>query len=56
LETKETGVRFVTVVVSYVESQPEVNDRIIGKPRIGSSHIELEIVIDGIPKRIRYDL
>jgi hypothetical protein len=56
LETKETGVRFVTVVVSYVESQPEVNDRIIGKPRIGASHIELEIVIDGIPKRIRYDL
>lgn len=55
-ETKETGVRFVTVVAPYNESQPKMTIRIIGKPIIGASHVELEIVNDGITKRIRYDL
>lgn len=55
-ETKETGVRFVTVVAPYNESQPKMTIRIIGKPIIGASHLELEIVNDGITKRIRYDL
>lgn len=55
-ELKESGVRFVTIVTPYIESPPKVNVRISGKTGIGASHIELEIVIDGISKRIRYDL
>ena len=55
-ETKETGVRFVTLVAPYGGLQPDMNVRIIGKPAIGASHIELEIVNEGIAKRIRYDL
>jgi heparan-sulfate lyase len=55
-ETKEKGVRFVTVVTPYNKLQPKVNVRIIGKPKIGASHIELEIVNDDITRRIGYDL
>jgi len=54
--TKEQGVRFITVVAPYNESQPKTDIRIIGKPIIGGLQMELEIVTDGIPKRIRYDL
>ena len=53
---KKKGVRFVTVVTPYNESQPKINVRIIGRPRIGASHIELEVENDGIQKRIGYDL
>jgi heparan-sulfate lyase len=55
-EIKETGVRFVTIVAPYGGSQPRMNVRIIGKPLIGASQIELEIVNEGIAKRIRYDI
>jgi heparan-sulfate lyase len=55
-ESKETGVRFVTIVVPYSGSQPKIKVRIVGKPVIGASHLELEIVNEGISKRIKYDL
>ncbi|MCE5347896.1 MAG: heparinase II/III family protein [Bacteroidales bacterium] len=54
--TKEHGTRFVTIVAPYEESQPKMKIRLIGKPKIGASHMELEIVADGISKRIKYDL
>lgn len=55
-EAKETGVRFVTVVAPYDGAQPEVSARIIGQPKIGASHVDLEVVADGITKQIGYDL
>lgn len=55
-ETKETGVRFVTVVVPYNGMQPEVSVRVIGKPKIGDSRIDLKIESGGISKKISYKL
>ena len=51
----ETGVRYITAVIPYYESEPNVNIQIIGKPKIGASHIELQINNNGIPRRIVYD-
>lgn len=55
-ETKEGGIRFITVVAPYHKSQPKVSARIIGQPKVGASRIDLEIVTNGISKRIKYDL
>jgi len=55
-ETKEEGVRFITIVAPYCGIRPEVSARIVGQPKPGTSPIDLEIVADGKVKRIRYDL
>lgn len=54
--TKETGVRFITIVVPYAGAKPKVNVNLIGEPIIKASHLELEIVTDGKSKIISYDL
>ncbi|HNW56735.1 MAG TPA: alginate lyase family protein [Bacteroidales bacterium] len=54
--TKEQETRFITIVVPYNESQPRIKVRLTGKPKIGSSHMELKIVTNGISKKISYDL
>jgi hypothetical protein len=41
--------------VPYIGSQPEVSVQIIGKPKIGASQLELEIITEGIPKQIWYN-
>jgi len=55
---KETnaGVRFVTLVAPYSGSKPEVTVKIKGEPEIAALHMKLDIVTDGISKRISYDL
>lgn len=53
---KTSGVRFVTVVVPYQESLPNVNAHIIGSPEIGASHISLEVEAAGKTRRIQYEL
>ena len=55
-DIKEPEVRFVTVVVPYVGLIPKVSVKIIGHPKVGASHVELEIIVAGISRRISYDL
>ena len=55
-ETKEIGVRFVTLVAPYSGSQPKVSVQIKGQPEIGASRVDLDIVTGGISKRINYNL
>lgn len=52
----QPGVRFVTVVAPYVGLIPKICVRVIGRPVVGASHVELEVKADGILRRIRYDL
>ena len=55
-QTKNPGVRFVTVVVPYEGATPEVSARIIGTSEIGSSRVDLEIVADGNTQHVEYEL
>jgi heparan-sulfate lyase len=52
------GARFVTIVVPYKSSAPEVSAQIIGTPKIGASHIDIKVVAErwGIEKDIDYTL
>ena len=54
--TKDQGVRFVTVVVPYQGSRPEVNVKLLGKPSPGASTITLEVGSGGSSRLISYDL
>lgn len=55
-KTTKEGVRFVTVVAPYEKEQPVVSAKLLGKPVIGSSHVELEVSFDGKKRKISYDL
>lgn len=50
------GVRFVTVVAPYVGLIPKVSLKIIGHPKVGASHVDLEVKAEGITRRISYEL
>ena len=54
--TKESGTRFVTVVAPYNTTPPVVSVRLLGQPPIGSSRVQLEVVVNGVAKRIDYHL
>lgn len=54
--TKESGTRFVTVVAPYNTTPPVVSVRLVGQPPIGSSRVQLEVVVNGVVKRIDYHL
>lgn len=53
---KESNIRFVTVVAPFDAVPPVVSARIIGQPPVGAARIELEVVVDGVAKRIDYRL
>ncbi|HEV7347113.1 alginate lyase family protein [Telluribacter sp.] len=48
------GLRFVTVVVPYQGTLPNVSARVIGEPSVGTSGVELEVVENGVVKRLNY--
>jgi heparan-sulfate lyase len=52
----EKGVRFVTVVAPYDSTIPEFKVKVLGKPEIGSSKLDLEVHINGSKKQIGYEL
>lgn len=55
-EKDQPGVRFVTLVVPYSGKVPELEVKIIGEPAIGARRIELDVLKNGVSKRIGYDL
>ena len=54
-KTKETGIRFVTIVVPYTGNPPAVKAKIIGNPEIGTSKVDLKITTNGKSKQIGYN-
>lgn len=52
----DEGVRFVTVVVPYDGSPPDIKVQVIGHPKVGSPRIELKVVADGVARKIRYEI
>jgi heparan-sulfate lyase len=56
LKTREKGVRFVTLVVPFEETPPNLNIQVVGNPTIGSQEIILEIENNGIKKQIGYEI
>jgi heparan-sulfate lyase len=54
--TKESGTRFVTIVAPFDAAPPVVSVRMLGQPAVGTSRMELELVVDGVAKRIGYHL
>jgi len=53
-KTKETGIRFVTVVVPYVENPPEIKVELLENPAIGSNNVDLKVLNNGKSKIIGY--
>jgi heparan-sulfate lyase len=53
---QESGTRFVTVVVPFDGAPPVASVRMVGQPPTGSSRVQLEVVVDGVAKRIDYRL
>ncbi|GHB62620.1 heparinase [Persicitalea jodogahamensis] len=54
-ETKEEGVRYVTVVAPYPGNRPRIEVRLVGQSSIGTSRLEIEVKLDGSSKRISYE-
>ncbi len=48
---QESGTRFVTVVAPFNAAPPVVSVRMVGQPPVGSSRVELEVVVDGVARR-----
>ena len=55
-KTKETGVRFVTIVAPFEKNPPDIKTELIGNPATGSHTIELKITSNGISKQVGYNL
>jgi len=55
-KTKETNIRFVTIVVPYDKNPPVIKATITGNPAIGSDRIELKITTGGKTRQIGYSL
>ncbi|MPR33105.1 alginate lyase family protein [Salmonirosea aquatica] len=53
---QESGTRFVTVVAPFNAAPPVVSARILGQPAVGTSRMELEVIVGGIAKRLSYQL
>jgi len=53
---KDSGTRFVTIVAPYSGAIPKISAKIIGHPKIGTSHLELEVITNGIRRTINYDI
>ena len=54
--SKQKGVRFVTLVVPYEGEHPTLKIKLLGKPEIGASSIQLEINENGNKQVIGYTL
>jgi heparan-sulfate lyase len=55
-EEKNSGIRFVTLVVPYSGEQPKVKAAIAGNPAVGDSHLEVSVSAFGKSRQIGYDL
>lgn len=54
--SKQKGIRFLTLVVPYEGEYPTLKIKLLGKPEIGASSIQLEINENGERKLISYNL
>ena len=53
---KESGVRFVTLVMPYNGTPPEISAELVGNPAVGSTKVELKISVNGTSRQTGYDL
>ena len=54
--SQQDGIRFVTLVAPFENEKPKVKIKIVGKPKIGSSVVQLQLLENGKSKHISYNL